>query len=158
LVENRSRPIKGPAPTFPGNSEEKKFLWFLTHVASMSKFIGFYKVAYWLKSGPFLASNRLRPIRGQAHNISWQLWGKINSFDFWLKSLIKVSVNLSKFMGFYKVAYWLKSGPFLACNRSRPIRGQAPNISWQFWGKKNSFEFWLKSLMLASANLWDFVK
>jgi hypothetical protein len=68
---------------------------------------------------------------------------KINSCDFLLKSLIPVSVNLSKFMVFYKVAYWLKSGPFLVENLSRPIRGPASNISWQFWGKeeKNSFNF-----------------
>jgi hypothetical protein len=68
------------------------------------------------------------------------------------------STNLSKFMGFYKVAYWLKSGPFFVGNRSRPIRGPASNISWQLRGKKNSFEFGLKSLMLASANLWVFIK
>jgi hypothetical protein len=85
-------------------------------------------VAYWLKSGPFLAENQLRPIRGQAPNISWQLGGKTNSFDLWLKSLIPVSVNISKFMCFYKVEYYLKSGPYLAGNRSRPIRGQAPTF------------------------------
>jgi hypothetical protein len=39
----------------PGNSEEKKFLRFLTQIvdAIISKFMGFYKVAYSLKSGPF---------------------------------------------------------------------------------------------------------
>jgi hypothetical protein len=85
----------------------------------------------------------------QGPNISWQLGGKTNSFDLWLKSLILASANLSKFMGFYKVAYWLKSGPFLADNRLRPIRGQAPNISWQLGGKTNSFDLWLKSLIPA---------
>jgi hypothetical protein len=70
-------------------------------------------VAYWLKSGPFLASNRSRLIRGQAPNISWPLREEKNSFYFWVNSLIPVSVNLSKFIGFYKVAYWLKSEPFL---------------------------------------------
>jgi hypothetical protein len=94
-------------------------------------------VTYWLKSGPFLASNRSRPIRGQGPNISWSFRGKKKSFYFWLNSLIPVSVNLSKFMCFYKVTYRLKSGPFLASNRPRLIRGQAPNISWPFRGKKN---------------------
>jgi hypothetical protein len=61
---------------------------------------------------------------------------KKNSFDLELNSLIPVLVNLSKLVGFYKVAYWLKSGPFLVENRSRPIRGLAPNIFWQFGGKK----------------------
>jgi hypothetical protein len=123
---------------------------------NLGKFIGFYKVAYWVKSGPFVAENRSWPNRGPAPNISWQFWGKTNSFNFWLKSL--VSVNLCKFMGFYKVAYRVKSGPFLAKHRSWPIRGPVPNISWQFRGKKNSFDFWLKSLMLALANLWVFIK
>jgi hypothetical protein len=68
---------------------------------------------------------------GQAPNISWQL-GEKKSFNFWLKSLIPVSVNLSKFMGFYKVAYWFKSGTLLAENQSRSIKGPAPNISWRF--------------------------
>jgi hypothetical protein len=60
-----------------------------------------------------------------------------------LDQFLPVSVNLSKFTGFYKEAYWLKSGPFLVENLSRPIRGPASNISWQFWGKeeKNSFDF-----------------
>jgi hypothetical protein len=49
---------------------------------------------------------------GQAHNISWQIGGKKNSFDFGLNSLMLASANLSKFIGFYKVAYRLKSGPF----------------------------------------------
>jgi hypothetical protein len=54
-----------------------------------------------------------------------------------LRNLTKIADDsISIIMGLYKVAYWLKSGPFLAKNRSRPIKGQAPNISWQFRGKK----------------------
>jgi hypothetical protein len=105
--------------------------------------MGFYKLAYWLKSGPFFAENRSRQIRGPAPNISWQFRGKKNSFEFALKSLKLASANLSQFMGFYKVAYWLKCGPFLGGNRSRSIRGSAPNISWQLGGKKIP-GFWAK--------------
>jgi hypothetical protein len=58
---------------------------------------------------------------------------------YYLNSLIPVSANLVKNRriffssewpgnvgGVYKVAYWLKSGPFLAENLSRPI--QPPNV------------------------------
>jgi hypothetical protein len=142
LASNRSRPIRGQAPniSWPFPRKKNSFYFWLNLLMpvslNLSKFMCFYKVAYWLKSGPFLASNRSRPIRGQAPNISLPFRGKKNSFYFWLNLLIPVSVNLSKFMCFYKVAYWVKSGPFLASNRSRPIRGQAPNISWPFRGKK----------------------
>jgi hypothetical protein len=37
-------------------------------------------------------------------------------------------MDLSTFKGFHKVAYWLKSGPFLVENRSRPIKGPAPTF------------------------------
>jgi hypothetical protein len=39
-------------------------------------------------------------------------------------------------MRFNKVAYWLKSGPFLVGNQSRLIWGQARNLSCRFRGKK----------------------
>jgi hypothetical protein len=106
-------------------------------LANFNKLMGFYKVAYWLKSGPFLGRQSIEADMGQAPTFSADSEENINSFEFGLNSLITVSVILSKSVGFYKVAYWLKSGPFLAENRSRPIRGLAPNISWQFGGKKN---------------------
>jgi hypothetical protein len=49
---------------------------------------------------------------GQGPNISLQIGGKKLSFDFGLNSLMLASANLRKFMGFYKGAYRLKSGPF----------------------------------------------
>jgi hypothetical protein len=80
-------------PTFPGNSKEKKFLRYLTKIAdaSISIFMGLYKVADWLKSGPFLASKRSRLIRGQAPNISWQYRGK--KFLWYLTKIADTSIS-----------------------------------------------------------------